>query len=284
MIAITAATGQLGRLVLERLATLSVSEPIVAIVRNPSKASDLAAKGVTVRRGDYTDPASLDQAFAGVDKLLLISSSEVGQRAVQHRNAVEAAKRQKVKFLAYTSILHADTTPIGLAEEHRATEAMIKSSGLTHALLRNGWYTENYTVSIPAALQHGAWYGSAGTGRVSSATRLDYAEAAAKVLTGNISANKTYELAGDSAFSLPELAAELSRQTGKSIPYVDLPEADVRAALLKAGLPEWLAHGLAHWDACVAKGALLDDSHQLSGLIGRPTTPLADAVRAALKK
>ena len=160
---------------------------------------------------------------------------------------------------------------------------MIRASGLPFVILRNGWYTENYTASVPAALAHGAFYGSAGQGRISSASRLDFAEAAAKAVTGGAKTGQTYELAGDEAYTLAGLAAEISRQTGKTIPYVDLPEADYRAALLKAGLPDWLAAGLASWDADAAKGALFDDSRQLQGLIGRPTTSLAEAVRQALR-
>jgi NAD(P)H dehydrogenase (quinone) len=282
MIAITGATGQLGRLVIEQLLKTTPAAQLVALVRTPAKAADLAALGVTVRAADYADAASFDRALAGVDKLLLISSSEVGQRVAQHRNVIDAAKRAGVSTLVYTSLLRADTSPLSLASEHVKTEALVQASGIPYAVLRNGWYTENYTVSVPAAVAHGAFAGSAGSGRIASAARVDYAQAAAVVLTSPIISGTLYELAGDTAYTLTELAAEISKQTGKSIPYADLPEATYRDILLKAGLPEGLAAGLASWDVDASKGALFDDSRQLSRLIGRPTTPLADSVRQAL--
>ncbi len=284
MIAVTGATGQLGQLVIAQLLQHTAASRLVAGVRQPARAANLARQGVQVRRVDYTDPASLDAAFAGVERLLLISSSEVGQRTAQHRNVIDAARRQPVKLIVYTSLLHADTSVLNLAEEHRQTEAMIKASGLPFVILRNGWYTENYTASIPPAVAHGAFFGSAGSGRISGASRRDYAAAAAQALTGAVTPGSVVELAGDQAFTLADLAAELSRQTGKNIPYHDLPEADYRSALIKAGLPDWLADGLASWDVGASKGALFDDSGALGKLIGRPTTPLAVSVREALAK
>jgi NAD(P)H dehydrogenase (quinone) len=279
-IAITGATGQLGRLVIEKLKAHVPADQIVALVRTPAKAADL---GVEARAADYAQPETLATALAGVDKLLLISSSEVGQRATQHRNVIEAAKKAGVKHIVYTSVLHADNSPLSLAEEHRATEADLKASGVAYTLLRNGWYTENYTGSVHGAVAGGAFIGSAKEGRISSATRADFADAAVAVLTGAGHENQTYELAGDESYTLAELAAEISRQTGKDIPYRDLPVADYAAALAGFGIPEGFAHGLASWDANAAEGALFDDSRQLSKLIGRPTTPLATAVAAALK-
>lgn len=278
-IAVTGATGQLGRLVIESLKRKSTGEPIVALVRSPEKASDL---GVEARAFDYTQPVTLAPALAGIDTLLLISSSEVGQREAQHRNVIEAAKTAGIKRIVYTSLLHADRSPISLGEEHRATESLLASSGIPTSLLRNGWYTENYTGSIPAALENGALVGSAGEGRLSLATRADYAQAAAIVLTSDGHEGKTYELAGDDAVTLADLAAEISRQTGRDIPYRDLPQAEYAAILKQVGLPEGFAEGVAAWDVDASKGALFDDGHQLSKLIGRPTTPLADAVRAQL--
>ena len=282
MIVITGASGQLGRLVIQSLLTKVPASRIVAAVRNPQKASDLAALGVQIRRADYTDSAFLDAAFQGAEKVLLISSSEVGQRLAQHRNAIDAARRAGVSLLAYTSLLHADTSPLGLAGEHVATEAWLAQSGVPFVLLRNGWYTENYLASIPPALQHGAFIGSAGEGRIASAARTDYAEAAAVVLTTPGQSGKVYELAGDEAYTLAEFSAELSRQSGKAIPYVDLPENDYKAALIGAGLPEPIAGLLADSDSGAAKGGLFDDTRQLGTLIGRPTTPLAVSMRAAL--
>lgn len=282
MIVVTGATGQLGRLVVAELLKTVPAAEIAALARDPAKAADLAALGVAVRRGDYADPASLDAAFAGADKLLLISSSEVGQREAQHRNAIAAAKRAGVKLIAYTSILHADSTPLGLGGEHRATEALLKESGIPHVLLRNGWYTENYLASVPPALAHGAFLGAAGAGRIASAARADYAAAAAAVLTGAGHAGKVYELAGDSAYTLAELAAEVAKVSGKPVVYRDLPEAEFRAALEGAGLPAPLAALLADSDAGAAKGALFDDGRALSRLIGRPTAPMAKMVEAVL--
>jgi NAD(P)H dehydrogenase (quinone) len=284
MIAVTGATGHLGRLAIAQLLKLTPAASIVALARDPAKAADLTAKGAQVRAANYDDRATLDAALRGVERLLLISSSEVGKRAPQHRNVIDAAKRAGVKRIVYTSLLHADRSPLNLAGEHLDTEAALKASGIPHTVLRNGWYTENYTASVPAAVANGAFYGSAANGRISSAARADYAEAAAKIVAGDASATQVYELAGDEAFTLADLAAEISRQTGKNIPYVNLPEADYRAALVKAGLPEALAAAYASYDVGASKGALFDDSRQLSRIIGRPTTPLAEVVKQALKK
>lgn len=279
MIAITGATGQLGHLVIDALLKTVAAEQIVAIARDPAKAADLTAKGVQVRRADYGDATALTAALSGVKKLLLISSSEVGQRTAQHRNVIEAAKAAGVGFIAYTSLLHADRSPLGLAQEHVATERMLTESGIPFALLRNGWYTENYLASVPPALEHGVFIGSAGDGKIASATRADYAEAAARVLTLDNQAGNVYELAGDEAWTLADLSALLSQQSGKPVVYQNLSEADFKAALLGAGLPEPLAALLANSDAGASKGGLFDDSRQLSALIGRPATPLAESVR-----
>jgi NAD(P)H dehydrogenase (quinone) len=283
MIAITGATGQLGRLVVEGLLASQPASSIVAIVRDPAKASAWAARGVQVRQGDYTQPAALAQALQGVDKLLLISSSEVGQRTAQHRNVIDAARQAGVKLVAYTSILRADSSPLGLAREHRETEALLRASGLPHVLLRNGWYTENYTESAPAAVQHGAVLGSAGTGRFAFAARADYAAAAVAVLTQEGQAGRVYELAGDQAYTLADYAAEIARLSGKPVAYQDLPEAEYAKALVQIGLPDFVAAMLAESDVGASKGALFDEGRALSRLIGRPTTPLADSIKAALQ-
>ncbi len=282
MIAITGATGQLGRLVIDQLLQKIPADQLVALVRNPAKASDLQARGLQVRAADYTQPEALDVALHGVEKLLLISSSEVGHRLEQHRNVIEAAKKSSIKLLAYTSILNAQASQMDLAHEHRETEQLIRKSGVPFVFLRNGWYTENYTAGIPSALQFNVLLGSAGDGKISLAARADYAAAAAEVLTRDHQAGKIYELAGDTAYTLAEFAAELSRQTGKNIPYSNLPEAEYRGILQGAGLPDWLASLLASSDASAAQGALFDASHQLSQLIGRTTTPLADTIKVAL--
>ena len=279
MIAITGATGQLGQHVIESLLKTVPASQIAAIVRNPAKATTLSQQGITVRQADYSDEAAFTTALQGIDKLLLISSSEVGQRAPQHRNVINAAKAAHVKFIAYTSLLHADTSPLGLADEHVATEKMLAESGIGYALLRNGWYTENYLASAPAALEHGVFIGAAGEGKIASATRADYAAAAARVISEDGHAGKTYELAGDAGWTLSQLAAELAKQSGKKVVYQNLSEADFAAALKGVGLPAGLADMLADSDTGASKGGLFDDSHTLSKLIGRPTTSLSDSVK-----
>lgn len=283
MIAVTGATGQLGRLVIDTLLKTVNPHEIVALVRNPLNAQDLSAKGVDVRQADYNQPETLRSALVGVQRLLLISSSEVGQRTAQHRAVIEAAKSSGVQLLAYTSMLHADKSTLGLAVEHRDTEQALVESGLNYVLLRNGWYSENYTASVPPAVEHGAILGSAQEGRISSAARKDYADAAAVVLTSEGQAGKVYELAGDESYSLSELATEVAKQSGKTVVYSDLPQEQYKAVLIGMGLPEGFAGLLADSDAAAAKGDLFDDSRQLNELLGRPTTPIAQSVSAALK-
>ncbi len=283
MIVVTGATGQLGRLVIAALLKKIPASGITAAVRNAAKARDIAALGVKVHYADYNEPASWDDALKGAEQVLLISSSEIGERARQHKSVIDAARRAGVKLLAYTSVLHCDTSVLGLAAEHKETEEYLQASGVPHVLLRHGWYTENYTMGSKGALEHGAVYGCAGDGKIASATRADYAEADVAVLTAPNQAGKIYELAGDGAYTLAELAAEISRQSGKSIGYTNMPEADYKALLIKVGLPEPLAALLSDSDTGASKGALFDDSHQLSKLIGRATTPLSKAVEAALK-
>ena len=278
-IAITGATGQLGRLVIQQLKARTGAANLIALARSAAKAADL---GIAVREADYSKPDTLAAALQGVDTLLLISSSEIGQRAAQHRNAIDAAKQAGVKRIVYTSLLHADTSPLSLAGEHIETEQMLKASGLPYTVLRNGWYTENYTGSVKPAVANGAFVGSAGNGKISSAARADYAEAAAVVLTTEGHDGKTYELAGDTAYTLTELAAEIARQAGKPIPYKDLPQADYAAILAGIGLPAMFADAIASWDVGASQGALFDDGKQLSALIGRPTTPLSAVVAQAL--
>jgi NAD(P)H dehydrogenase (quinone) len=280
-IAITGATGHLGRLVVDKLKTKVPATDIIALVRTPAKAAGL---GVQVREADYGKPETLGRALAGIDTLLLVSSNELGQRTDQHRNVIAAAKKAGVKRIVYTSLLHADTSAITLlAGEHLATEADIKASGVPFTLLRNGWYTENYTASAKGAVAGGAFLGSAGNGRISSAPRADYAEAAVAALTSEGHTGKTYELAGDEPYTLSDLAAEISRQTGKTIPYKNLSEAEYAAVLTQFGLPAAMAHAYAVFDTGASQGALFESGHQLAKLIGRPTTPLAAAVTEALK-
>lgn len=281
---VTGATGQLGHLVIDALLQTVPPARIVAGVRNPSApaAQALHDRGVEVRATDYAKPETL--AFEGIGRLLLISSNALGERVLQHRNVITAAAKAGIRLIAYTSVLHAPTSPLGLAEEHRQTEAVLAGAGVPFVLLRNGWYTENYSAAIPGALAHGALFGSAGDGRIASAARADYAAAAALVLTSDgDQGGKIYELAGDEAYSLTAFAAEIARQSGKPVAYRNLPEADYKAALLGAGLPDALAGLLADSDTGAAGGALFDGDRQLSRLIGRPTVPFAATIAAALK-
>lgn len=287
-ILVTGATGQLGAITVADLLKTVPAAEIAGLVRPatggaPSKADRLQAQGVQARPGDYRDPASLRAALDGIERVLFISSSELDGRVAQHRNVVEAAKAAGVELIAYTSVLHADRSPLGVAEDHRRTEALLAASGVPTVLLRNGWYTENHLASVPAALAHGAMLGAAGDGRIASAARADYAAAAAAVLTSaEDQGGRTYELAGDAAYTLTDLAAELSRQVGRPIPYKNLPQAEFEATLLGAGLPPFLAALIADSDAGAAKGALFDEGGDLRRLIGRATTPLAASVAEAL--
>jgi NAD(P)H dehydrogenase (quinone) len=278
-IAITGATGQLGRLVVQQLLNKRPASDLVALVRTPANAADL---GITARPADYSRPDTLLPALGGVDTLLLISSNDVGQRIEQHRNVVAAARRAGVQRIVYTSLLHADTTPLSLAPEHLDTELAIKESGLAYTLLRNGWYIENHTAAIPHALATGILAASAAEGKFSAAARADYALAATVVLTGTGHEGKTYELAADAPYTHAQFAAELSRQAGKPVVYVNVPEAEYADGLAGAGLPRPVAQALASWDAAAARDVLFDDSRQLSRLIGRPTTPLSAVIAQAL--
>ncbi|MFP3460826.1 SDR family oxidoreductase [Arthrobacter globiformis] len=281
-IVITGATGQLGRLVVEALLDSGLpAEQIVAAGRTVDRIADLGERGVQVRNIDYSQPESLRQAFAGADKVLLVSGSEVGQRVEQHRNAINAARDAGVGLIGYTSIANADTTEMQLAAEHLATEEILRDSGVPFVLLRNGWYLENYTGQLPVQVQHGAVFGSAGDGRVSAAARADYAAAAAAVLLRDDQAGKVYELGGDDAFTLSELAGEVSAVSGKPVTYTDLPAEKYTQVLVEAGLPEPYAAILADSDLGIARGDLLVTSGDLSALLGRPTTPLREAVQAA---
>ncbi|GGR12525.1 SDR family oxidoreductase [Deinococcus ruber] len=282
MIAITGATGHLGHLTIEALLNSGTpASQIVAIVRSPEKATELAAKGVQVRQGDYLHPETLPAALAGVEKLLLISSNDFNDRVGQHRRVIEAAKQAGVKLLAYTSLLRADTSKLSLAADHKATEEALRASGVPFVFLRNGWYLENYN---PAqAAETGAVLGSAGEGRVSAAARADYAAAAAAVLTQPNQENKIYELGGDSAFTLGELAAEVAAQSGKAVTYQNMPEAAYAQLLLSFGVPTPVAHMLADSDTGLEQGELYTDSRDLSTLIGRPTKTLQEGVQSALQ-
>jgi len=278
MYAVAGASGQLGRLALAELVARVGAGQVVALARDPAK---LDEAGVAVRLADYDKPETLAPALAGVERLLLISGNAVGTRVAQHAAVIEAAKASGVKLIAYTSILHADSSTIGLAQEHRETEALLRASGVPFVLLRNGWYNENYTGMLAPSIAHGAIIGAAGEGRIASASRADYAAAAATALVG-AKGGEVYELAGDEAFTMGQFAAEVSRQAGKPVAYVDMSKDDYAAALESAGLPGVVAQMLADSDFESSKDQLFDAGHMLSALIGRPTTPIAATIAAAL--
>ncbi|MFI5767936.1 SDR family oxidoreductase [Streptomyces sp. NPDC051658] len=281
-IVVTGATGELGRLVVEELlATVPASE-IAAVVRNAEKAAPLAARGIELRVADYDRPESLKDAFRAGDRVLLISGSEVGRRVPQHTAVIDAAKAAGVAQLAYTGVLGGPDADFQLADEHKVTEQLILDSGLPHTFLRNGWYTENYTANLAPVLEHGAVVANAGDGRVASATRADYAAAAAAVLTGEGHIGAVYELSGDVAWSFAEYAAAVAAATGKEIAYKNVPAAVHQEILVGAGLPEGFAAILVDVDEAIGRGLLAATSGDLARLIGRPTTPLAETLAAAV--
>ncbi|MGV9345295.1 SDR family oxidoreductase [Streptomyces spiralis] len=281
-IVVTGATGHLGRLVVEQLLEKVPAERITAVVRTPEKAADLAGRGVRIAVADYNAPETFDGLFAAGDRVLLISGNEFDKgRVQQHRVVIDAAEAAGVALLAYTSAPGSLTA--ALADDHRGTEEALLASGLPYTLLRNGWYHENYTEQLAPVLEHGAVVQAAGEGRISSASRADYAAAAVAVLTGEGHENRTYELGGDQAWGFAEFAAEVSRQTGKEIGYRPVSVEEYQAILAGAGLPGPLAAILAGVDASIEKGELVVDSGDLSRLTGRPTTPLAESVAAALE-
>lgn len=281
MIAVTGANGQLGRLVLKHLAELT-DQPLRALVRSPEKAQDLATGQIKVVRADYNDPSTLPASLEGVERLLLISGSEVGSRTAQHAAVINAAKAAGVGFIAYTSLLNVPKSSLVLATEHIETEQILQQSGIAHVILRNGWYLENFSGTIAAALEHGAVVGASGDGRFSAAGREDYAEAAARAVTGNDLTTRALELAGQPAFTLSDLAAELSRQAGRDIPFNNLPEAGYSGILAGAGLPEGFARAIADADRGASQGELFNASTTLEELIGHPTKTLSAAVSEVL--
>ena len=282
MIVVTGATGQLGRLVVDGLLEQVPAEQVAVLVRSPEKAADLAARGVTVRTADYDEPDTLAGAFGAGDKVLLISGSEVGRRIPQHQAVIDAAAKAGVGLLGYTGVLGGDDAGFRLAEEHQATEAAIRASGVPYVFLRNGWYTENYTGNLARTLAHGAVVASAGDGRVASAARADYAAAAVAVLTGEGHENQAYELSGDTAWGFADFAAEVAAQSGEPVVYRNVSAEEHLQVLLGAGLPQPLAEILVDVDAGIARGELSGTSGDLSRLIGRPTTPLAAGIASAL--
>lgn len=280
-IAITGAAGHLGRHVIESLLARGVAaQDLVALVRTASKAEDLTARGITVAEAPYEDVAALTEALQGVDRLVLVSGSEVGKRAAQHTNVLEAAKAAGVAFIAYTSLVNVDSSELSLAPEHRETEALLASSGIDHVLLRNGWYWENFASNVDAARATGHVFGAAGEGRVNGAARRDYAEAAAVVVTTDCHAGKTYELGGQPSLTYPEIAQAVGTVIGAEVSYVNQSVEEYQQTLEGAGLPAEVAQMIAGWDVAIAGGALETASTDLEDLIGRPATSLAEALAA----
>jgi NAD(P)H dehydrogenase (quinone) len=278
MIAVTGASGKLGSLVLDGLLQAVPSDHLVAIVRSPEKAGRFASRGVHVRRGNYSVPETLASALVGVKRLLLVSATDLGKRFVQHRAVIEAAKAAGVELIAYTSVLRADSSTLPIAGEHKLTEELLRGSGIPYVILRNGWYIENYTDNLAMALSHGAFLGAAQDGRVAAASRADYAAAAVTVLTTDRHRGRSYELAGDQAFTMNELAEAVSEWAGKTIPYKDLPPSEYKQALAKAGLPAEIVELLVGTELSIARGDLDSASRDLHALIGRDTQTLRDVL------
>ncbi|MDY6484281.1 SDR family oxidoreductase [Acinetobacter faecalis] len=281
-IAITGATGQLGHLVIQHLLKLTQAENIVALVRNVDKAENLKAKGIDVRHFDYDSPATLAPALQGVDKILLISANEIGRRTPQHKAVISAAVEAQVPYIAYTSLLRADTSPLGLAQEHRETEQLIHESGLSYTFLRNNWYSENYLAGLAHNIETGILYGAAQNSLISAAPRNDYAEAAANVLLSESHKNKTYELASSTAFTLETLANTISKVSHKTVVYTNLSAEDYKQGLLQAGLPEGLVDVIIEADVEATHGAMLSDRKDLESLLNRQTTPLEETIKPLL--
>lgn len=281
-IAITGATGQLGQLVIQHLLQHTAAENIVALVRHPEKAQSLFDSAIEIRQFDYDQPETLAPALHGIDKLLLISANEVGRRTPQHQAVIDAAKQADVPYLAYTSLLNAENSLLGLAQEHRETEDLIKASGLNYTFLRNNWYSENYLAGLAHTIETGILLGAAAGGKISSASRQDYAEAAAKVLSSEGHDHKTYELAGSSSFSLADLAGDIRDVSGKAVVYQNLTAEEYSQALSKSGLPAGLVEIIVDADIQTQQGAMFSQSKDLENLLGHKTTPMRDQVKALL--
>lgn len=280
--AVTGATGKLGRLVLDELLQRANPGDLVALARDPAALAGYAAKGIEVRQADYDDPASLDAALAGVDRVLMISGNAVGQRERQHGAVIDAAEKAGVSYLAYTSVLNAQGSKLLLAAEHVLTEKLLEKSSLNYDVLRMPWYSENYTASLAPSIEHGAIFGATGDGRLSTATRADLAAGAVGALI-NSPGGKVYELAGDQSWSMAEFAAELGRQAGKPVQYVNQSESDYAKTLESVGLPPPVAGFLASTSYLAGFGELYSESKDLSTLSGRPTTPISRTIADALK-
>lgn len=278
-IAVTGASGQLGRRAIENLKTRVDSHNIVALVRSPEKAADL---GLEVRAFDYTKPENQVAALEGVKTLVLIPSGASPDRLGWHLNVINAAKTAGVGRIVYVSMLKTDISPISVMPDHKKTEEAIRATGLAYTMLRNPWYYEIWTRTLAAAIASGELVSTIGDGKVTPAARQDLAEAVATVAADDRHENKIYELGGDEQFTFSDLAAETSRQSGKEVRYKNLSQEEYTEFLNASGLPEWQSEIIADAEAHAEHGWLFDDSKTLSRLIGRPTTSLKDAVAAAL--
>lgn len=279
-IAITGATGQLGTLVLDHLLKKIPASHLIALVRDTKKAQAFKEQGVEIRHFNYDQAETLSPALKGVDKVLFISASEIGRRSDQHKAIIEAAQHAQIPHLVYTSVINADTSELGLAEEHRETEALIKASGINYTILRNNWYSENYLAGLPQIIEAGALYGAAAESQINSASRVDLAEAAANVLTNDGHINKTYELAGSNTFTFKDLAAFIAEAANKPIHYQNLTAEEYHAALIQVGLPIYVVNVIVDADIQAQKGALFNPSKDLENLLGRKTTPIQDLIKA----
>ena len=281
-IAITGATGQLGQFVIEHLLKQTKAENIVALVRNLDKAESLKNQGIEVRLFDYDTPTTLVPALNGIDKILLISANEIGRRTPQHKAVIDAAIVAKVPYIAYTSLLRADTSPLGLAQEHRETEQLIRDSGLTYTFLRNNWYVENYLAGLAHNIETGVLFGAANDSLISAAPRTDYAEAAVNVLLSSGHENKVYELASSTAFNLDTLTKVITEVSQKPVAYSNLSAEDYTQGLKDAGLPEGLISVIVEADVEAQNGAMFSDSKDLESLLKRPSTSLKDTIKTLL--
>ena len=282
-IAICGAAGKMGQHVIQQLLKRINANNIVVIARHAQTGERIESDEIELRQADYLDVTSLQLALSGIDKVLLISSSEVGTLAEAHFNVIAAAQGAGIQHVVYTSLLHADQSGIAMAQEHLLTEQALFKCGLVYTILRNGWYTENYTANLKTVLDSGTLIGAAGEGKITSALISEYAEAAAIVLTTHAHENKVYELAGDESYTLTELAAEVSRQTGKNIVYLNLEEPDYRERLIYQGTEPAMANLIVNADMGAANGALFDNSGKLQELLGRKTASLEQAVKIALQ-
>lgn len=281
-IAITGATGQLGTLVLNTLLKKIAASDLIALVRDTTKAEYLKQQGIEVRHFDYDQADTLSPALHGVDKLLFISASEIGRRSHQHKAIINAAQQAHVAHLIYTSVINANTSQLELAAEHRETEALIKASGLNYTILRNNWYSENYLAGLAQIIEAGVLYGAAADSQINSASRLDYAEAAARVLTSDGHFNKTYELAGSTSFTLNDLATFITEASNKPIRYQNLTADAYHQALIQAGLPVYVVNVVVDADIQTQKGALFNPSKDLENIIGRKTTSMQDLIKTLI--